>query len=442
MLMRQVLHPDDPQPFGANSMTIMRKLDRGERPPFTRTDAPLCLKELVGRCTEHDPAKRPASMWEVHRELRAILLQLASPPTPTPLPISDPSQPSTIAALISQPALSPPLHSLPSASIQLVDEPVSSDFCSFVRARVRRANPDVSISRVSRVLLGVARMATYLDLFLREASSRSSNPMLRPPNPTDPASVAGLNKLQSLFERTSLGASPPCNIVFAWHGTPAQYVEAVCRDGPRAFRTTDGGFFGAGSYFAVELEYATRYAMMQVLARVMLTAAAARLCLISKQAPSASGEYPVILFAVSVASAYVVTPGKDYPADDPSQPRKWGFSSFYSPDPNHSVALMPRYNAHFVPVKFCGRVHCVTGRPLPLDTDYQAAVEGLDASESLLARALVTSAPVSHDFVFFRVQRRTSWLHYLPSKRCLLQLFGFDLPSSLGRLFQAMECLL
>ncbi len=42
-------------------------------------------------------------------------------------------------------------------------------------------------------------------------------------------------------------------------------MEAVCRDGPRAFRTTDGGFFGAGSYFAVELEYATRYAMMQVL---------------------------------------------------------------------------------------------------------------------------------------------------------------------------------
>jgi hypothetical protein len=41
-------------------------------------------------------------------------------------------------------------------------------------------------------------------------------------------------------------------------------VEAVCRDGPRAFRTTDGGFFGAGSYFALELEYATRYTMMQV----------------------------------------------------------------------------------------------------------------------------------------------------------------------------------
>jgi serine/threonine protein kinase len=224
MLMRQVLHPDDPQPFGSNAMTIMRKLDRGERPLFTRTDTPLGLKELVSRCIEHDPAKRPASMWEVHRELKAILLQLPSPPTPTPLPISDPSQPSTIAALLSQPALSPPLHSLPSASIQLVDEPMSSDFCNFVLARVRRADPGVSISRVSRVLLGGARMATYLDLFLREASSRSSNPMLRPANPTDAACVAGLNKLKSMFERTCLGASPPCNIVLAWHGTPAQCV--------------------------------------------------------------------------------------------------------------------------------------------------------------------------------------------------------------------------
>ena len=89
------------------------------------------------------------------------------------------------------------------------------------------------------------------------------------------------------------------------------------------------------------------------------------------------------MFAVSVACAYVVSPGRDYPADDPSHPELWGFSKFYSADPSRSVALMARYNAHFVPVKCCGRVHCVTGRPLPLDTDYQAATEGVDASELL-----------------------------------------------------------
>ena len=248
MLLRQVLHPHDPQPFGANAMTIMRKLDRGERPAFTRMDAPAAMRELVARCLSHDPSQRPLSMWEVHNELKAILQQL---PDSTP--------PSTLAALLSQPHLSCAPHALPSTGVQLVDESIT-----YVMQRVRRQDAALRISRISRVNVSSARMAMYTDLFMREASSRSSNPMLRPPNPTDPACVAGLGKLQSLFERTCLGASPPCNIVFAWHGTPAQYVEAVCRDGPRAFRTTDGGFFGAGSYFAVELEYATRYAMMQV----------------------------------------------------------------------------------------------------------------------------------------------------------------------------------
>jgi hypothetical protein len=162
--------------------------------------------------------------------------------------------------------------------VQLVDEPMTSVFAEYVMQRVRRQDAALRISRICRVNLSSARMATYTDLFMREASSSSSNPMLRPANPTDPACVAGLNKLQSLFERTCLGASPPCNIVFAWHGTPAQHVEAVCRDGPRAFRTTDGGFFGAGSYFAVELEYATRYAMMQVRTSLSRVTAAAVSC--------------------------------------------------------------------------------------------------------------------------------------------------------------------
>ncbi len=109
---------------------------------------------------------------------------------------------------------------------------------------------------------------------------------------------------------------------------------------------------------------------------------------------------------MSVASAYVVTPTRDYPADDPSQPNRWGFSKFYSPDPSRSVALMPKHNAHFVPVKYCGRVHCVTGKPLPQDTDYQAAVEGLDASKcmhradlSLLCKCDAVCAAAAHELV-------------------------------------------
>jgi hypothetical protein len=123
---------------------------------------------------------------------------------------------------------------------------------------------------------------------------------------------------------------------------------------------------------------------------------------------------------VSVASAYVVTPGSDYPADDPDHPELWGFSSFYSAKPKNSVALMPRYNAHFVPVKYCGRVHCVTGRPLPLDTDYQAAVEGVDASEAARFVADVWCCE-PHALL---LQLRMSWWRYLRSRRCPSQLFG------------------
>jgi hypothetical protein len=249
-----MLHPSVRDPFGVLPAIVMRKLDRGERPAFTRVDAPPALKDLVARCLAHDPTHRPTSMWDVHRELTAILQQLP-----------DTSAPTTLAALLSQPVLQQPSHALPLGTIQLVDEAATSDFAAFVRARMRREAAGVSVSRVCRVVVGGIRNATYLGMFMQEASSRSNSAMLRPANPPDAAFAAGLNKLKSVFERTCLGASPPCNIVFAWHGTPAQHVEAVCRDGPRAFRTTDGGYFGAGSYFSLELEYATRYAMMQVL---------------------------------------------------------------------------------------------------------------------------------------------------------------------------------
>jgi hypothetical protein len=106
-----------------------------------------------------------------------------------------------------------------------------------------------------------------------------------------------------------------------------------------------------------------------------------------RQAPNDEREYPVILFAVSVSCAYVVTPATDYPLDAPDHPELWGVSNFYSDNPKRSIALVSGYDAHFVPVKFCGRVHCVTGIALPppsVDTDFQAATAGVDASEWLL----------------------------------------------------------
>ncbi len=102
-----------------NLMTIMFKLAQGERPAFTRADAPPALKQLVVRCIAHDPSQRPSSMWDVHRELKSILQQLP-----------DTAPPSSLAALLSQPALSPLLQMLTSGDIRLVDEPLTSDFAS------------------------------------------------------------------------------------------------------------------------------------------------------------------------------------------------------------------------------------------------------------------------------------------------------------------------
>jgi serine/threonine protein kinase len=207
----QLLHSGVINPLGTNIVTISSKLARGQRPDFTRVDAPPALKDLVARCLAHDPTHRPASMWEVHRELKAIMQQLP-----------DTSAPTNLAVLLSQPVLA--THALPSGTIQLVEEAATSGFAAFVRARMRRQAAGVSVSRICRVVVDGSRTATYLNMFMREASCRSSNAMLRPANPPDAAFAAGLNTLKSVFERTCLGASPPCNIVFAWHGTPAQYV--------------------------------------------------------------------------------------------------------------------------------------------------------------------------------------------------------------------------
>ena len=267
--------------------------------------------------------------------------------------------PGPLSQLLLHPALTLSRNVNPSTDIRLLDVSLSSPFAAYVCHRMRCEHHQVSfaprftVSRVSRVCVDKSREDAFCSQLNREASSRQINPLLRPENFTDSAFVSGLEALKNFFEISSFGAKSQCNIVMAWHGT--QYITEVCRDGPRAFRLTDSGYFGAGSYFALEFDYAARYAMMRP--------------------PNSSGEYGVILFAVMVSAAYVVTPGRDYVPDDPVQNLRSGFSRFYSPDPLSSVALMPSYSSHFVPVKFCGFKHVISGIGLKHDTDYQAADE-------------------------------------------------------------------
>ena len=307
-------------------------------------------------------------MWDVLEQLKALVV-----PEPT-------TAPATLAALLQNSCLEPTQRvDLDIGAVQLVDVAAASDFAVYVRDRIRLGNPSMVVSRVCQVLLGGKAESSFCDMFIRANDSRKQNVLMRPDNFTDDASVAGLTKLTASFEGTSLGLNPAANIVMAWHGTDARYVENVCRAGMRAFRFTDGGYFGTGSYVALEQEYAAQYS--------------------KKSLPNDKDEYGVILFAVFMECAYVITPGRDYlddmPPQDPADPKR-GFSTFYSPDGQHAQALKPRYNAHFIPVKKTGWNHCVSGNPLPKYADFQAAVAGKDATaHELVAGSEKQALPVA-----------------------------------------------
>lgn len=83
------------------------------------------------------------------------------------------------------------------------------------------------------------------------------------------------------------------------------------------------------------------------------------------------------LFAVSVSQAKVITVADDYRLlEDDRTPHLHGFSNFYSGDPQLAVALAPKYDAHFIPVRWYGHTHPRMPQiHTPVDIDYQAADE-------------------------------------------------------------------
>ncbi|CUG87283.1 Hypothetical protein, putative [Bodo saltans] len=130
------------------------------------------------------------------------------------------------------------------------------------------------------------------------------------------------------------------SIVLAWHGTPIQHVEKLCRDGPRSLRTTDSGFFGTGSYFAVKEAFCMRQ-----------DTALIRYC------RDKSEEMALVLFAISVTQVKPITVEKDYrDVQDPTKPDCHRFSNYCSGNAGHSNALARLCDAHFIPVKNYGKV--------------------------------------------------------------------------------------
>lgn len=227
----------------------------------------------------------------------------------------------------------------------------------FIKSRFRSDLFNAAHVITQSILLqhnGAATQA-FVSLHSSESRAREKNPLCRviAPLALNSDKRNAIDKLKSLFEeKIADGApQPAARIVLAWHGVSHERVRDLCRDGPRNFGSTDPGFFGAGSYFAIEANYAAHYSRA-----------------------NGNGEKAMVLFAISVSQAYPVTVEDDYrtEAEEANTDRRThGFSKFYSLDT--SIAITRLYDAHFIPVKYYGKLHPRSGKPLLQDVDFQAA---------------------------------------------------------------------
>jgi hypothetical protein len=215
------------------------------------------------------------------------------------------------------------------------------------------------------------------DVFWRihraEAASLKRSEYLRAIPPTTAAAKAALAVLDIFSEKaaphlrtlanapTEDGNGGLSRIVFAWFGTSADRLDPVCRDGLRALRVRDDGFFGNGVYLAMEADYARRYVPAESVTD-------------DDQQPAT-----LILCACSISQTYPVTLEADYRPPTVDMGRDdCGYSRFY--DGLASKPLEAKYDAHFVPVRNCGTYHPWDGttptyHDPPRDVDYQAATE-------------------------------------------------------------------
>lgn len=284
--------------------------------------------------------------------------------------------------------------------LQFIDVDPQSAFFKFVQSKMRtkELNPltTMNISRIQMVRL--KRERAYCEDIENESRSvtqRGDKLLPQKPPPRDESHsefYAALHYFDSQCERT-----PPdwsgTKVVFAWHGSNSKNIESLCENNPRSFRITDGGFFGSGAYFALECAYASRYSEWNKYPAhypVDHPSAGQPHPQAGEPIPNEKGEFGVILYSCCVAPfPYVITLEKDYDAEyhpDPPPFRRFaenfGFSSFYSENPERSKALKRLYNAHFVPVKYYGDKNPKTGNKWRKDPshdwmnfDYQACPE-------------------------------------------------------------------
>jgi len=176
-----------------------------------------------------------------------------------------PSPEKDIFMLLDRPDIHVIYTGIANAEVEFVDVNATSPFYHFVLDQMRQAPQIFRLSRIS--IVRTRREANFCSEIIRESEGIAKRlPRLIPkaPDPLDNVDFKrGLDFFNSMCEQTFAGVCDNTKVMLAWHGTGANAVESVCRDGPRAFRTTDGGYFGAGAYFAVECAYASRYSEMK-----------------------------------------------------------------------------------------------------------------------------------------------------------------------------------
>jgi serine/threonine protein kinase len=355
MTMWMVLSAGHDHGLGDSIADVMRGIAEGRRPPLhipSLQELPSSdsVCELLQLCWAAGPTRRP-TIAEVMVALQNVL---QSSPIATP----EPSLQATSSLTWSR------------SQRYRVSSSLKADHDLFrdVESLLQR---DANLSRccVRRVQLV---QHDDRDVFWRfhraEAASLKQGEHLRvsPPNSSaakaasavlDTLAAKAAPHLQTLVTDPANGGNDGLTrIVFAWHGTPENRLDAICRDGLRVLRGRDSGFLGDGLYLTMEADYARRYAGDEVCD--------------DRQQPST-----LILYACSISQAYPVTLEADYrpPTEDIGRD-DCGYSRFY--DGTASRPLEAKYDAHFVPVRHCATCHPWDGKtPTYRNLDYQAATE-------------------------------------------------------------------
>jgi hypothetical protein len=347
--------------LGNSIADVMRGIAEGRRPPLEIPSlqelpsyASTCA--LLQRCWAAAPTRRP-TMAEAMLELLNILRGLPRVATTPEPPL-------------------PAMSSLTWSRSQRyrVSSPLAADHDLFQRvASLLHRDPSLSRCCVSRVqLVQHDNQDVFWRIHRAEAESLTRSQHLR----VSPSSSRAAKAASAVLDTFAAKAAPhlqalandptdsgnygQARVVFAWHGTSANRLDAVCREGLRVLRERDSGFFGDGVYLAMEADYARRYAGKTI-------------------RDDEQQRATLILYACSISQAYPVTLEADYryPAED--QPRDdCGYSRFY--DGTASKPLEAKYDAHFVPVRDCGTYHPWDGTTRtyhypPREVDYQAATE-------------------------------------------------------------------